>query len=265
MDEELVSLADVYAIDAVDDTERSEIDRRLEQADAATRAAFNETVATTRETLADLASGNEADPPARLRDSVLAIVHDESAADRSGRHAEPGTPVDKKRDAGGSPDNVVAMRPRSKRRTVLTRIAGIAAAVLIAAAGISVGYGFGQAGNQPSLQAEVLDASDAALHTADLPGGGQTTLVTSSHEDAAVVLLHDADKPPKKKVYQMWLMSSDLKHPRSVGIMNHSDIEPTTTELVKGVGDAGAFAITVEPDGGSEKPTTKPFSLIKFG
>lgn len=272
MDDELLSLADVYALDAVDAAERADIDRRLEDADDATRAEFAVRVAATRQVLADLSAADAAEPPAKLRERVLAVPDEASAVrgsdvpDDGGAGAAPddGGPAERGRRHAG---NVTPLR---RRRRTLAVLAGVAAAVIIAAGGIGIGYGIAKSNqprtNQPEdLQAEVLDAPDATLKTAELPGGGTTTLVTSAEENAGVVLLHQPGEPPKGKVYQMWLMDAGGKNPRSVAIMGQSDIKPTTTALIKGVKNAGAFAITVEPDGGSKTPTTKPFSLISLG
>lgn len=252
MDDELLSLAEIYALDAVDDAERAGIQQRLEHTDPDTRAEFHQRVAAAHDTLAALAGTDAVAPPDRLRDRIRAIPDDEPRDAGHGNESRAG--------------DVVAMRPPRKRRKILARVAAVAAAVVIAAAGIGVGYSLGHSatGPQRNLQAQILNAPDAALHTADLPGGGTTTLITSVNKDGAVVLLHRADKPPEGKVYQMWLMDPGLKNPRSVGLVNRSDIEPTTTSVIDDVDDAGAFAITVEPDGGSKKPTSKPFSLIKF-
>lgn len=264
MDDELLSLADVYALDAVDPAERADIDRRLMAADDATRAEFDARVADIRETAAGMTAADAVAPPTSLRASVLGAVAGASEAPREfATRRESGRRRAGPRGHGrtGS-DNVVPFR----RRT-LAVIAGVAAAVIIAAGGIGIGYGIGRTHHQqPSdLQAEVLNAPDATLKTAKLPGGGSTTLVTSADENAAVVLLHRAGAPPKNKVYQMWLMDSHGKHPRSVAVMNRDEVKPTTTALIKGVQNAGAFAITVEPNGGSKQPTGKPFSLISLG
>ncbi|GAB3562230.1 anti-sigma factor [Spelaeicoccus albus] len=261
MDDEFLSFADVYALDAVDPEERAHIERRLEAADEATRAEFRARVAEVRQSLAELSVADAVDPPESLRSRVLAVPGEMSAPHRDSRAPDDDGPTTARRRHAGT---VTPLRPR---RRALTVIAGVAAAVLIAAGGIGIGYGIARS-NQPQpsdLQAEVLDAPDATLNTAELPGGGTTTMVTSEDENAAVVLLHKVGAPPKGKVYQMWLMDAQGKNPRSVAIMNRGDVKPTTTALIKGVKDAGAFAITVEPDGGSKQPTTKPFSLISLG
>lgn len=272
MDDELLSLADVYALNAVDSAERAEIEQQLAATDEATRGEFMDRVAGGRETLAAMTAADALDPPDRMRESVLAAITAGGATRRpretaAGRHAETSPPV--RTDTGhtgtGRTDNVVPLRRR--RRTVVV-IAGVAAAgVIIAAGGFGIGYGLANSHENQAgqLQAEVLDAADATLKTGKLPGGGSTTMVASADENAAVVLLHHAPAPPEGKVYQMWLMDSQGKHPRSVGLMKRADVKPTTTTLIKGVKDAGAFAITIEPGGGSKQPTTKPFSLISLG
>ena len=73
-DFELIELAAPYALHAVSDAERADIDRRVAAAPSAVAAAFADEVRAVRETMAALSAATTAEPPAHLRASVLAVA-----------------------------------------------------------------------------------------------------------------------------------------------------------------------------------------------
>src|SRR5436305_12136977 len=105
-DFELLELATPYALHAVPDAERAEIERRVAAAPSAVAAAFNDEVRAVRETMAVVSAATASEPPAQLRAATL------SAA---------------------TPNNV---RRMPRRRTLL---ASAAAAVGVGAAAMGVG------------------------------------------------------------------------------------------------------------------------------
>jgi hypothetical protein len=62
-DFELLELATPYALDAVTDAERADIERRLAEAPKAVADAFHKEVREVRETLAAMSSGTAVEPP----------------------------------------------------------------------------------------------------------------------------------------------------------------------------------------------------------
>jgi hypothetical protein len=72
--EDLLDLAYPYALDAVDEGERRHIDERVEDADAATAAAFAAVVYDIHETLATITILDELPPPPELAASVVRAV-----------------------------------------------------------------------------------------------------------------------------------------------------------------------------------------------
>ena len=68
-DFELIELAAPYALHAVSDAERADIDRRVAAAPSAVAAAFADEVRAVRETMAALSAATTAEPPAHLRAS----------------------------------------------------------------------------------------------------------------------------------------------------------------------------------------------------
>ena len=71
---ELLELATPYALDAVSDTERAAIERRLRRAPRSVAQAFDAEVCAVRETMAAISSASSVEPPAELRARVLSAV-----------------------------------------------------------------------------------------------------------------------------------------------------------------------------------------------
>lgn len=70
-DFELLELATPYALNAVSDDERADIDRRVVAAPSPVAAAFNDEVRAVRETMAVVSAATTAEPPAHLRTAIL--------------------------------------------------------------------------------------------------------------------------------------------------------------------------------------------------
>ncbi|MFF3447776.1 anti-sigma factor domain-containing protein [Streptomyces sp. NPDC002667] len=116
-----------------------------------------------------------------------------------------------------------------------------------------------QAERHADQVAAVLAAPDAASRTAKLADGARGTVVVSRSRDQAVFIASKMAKPPSGKVYQLWF--DDAGTMRSAGLMDPG--RATEAVLMKGsVGGASGMGITVEPAGGSPKPTSAPVALL---
>ena len=73
-----LDLAEVYALDAISDDERAQIDTALAAGPPAEAAEFTRRVREARETMAEVSEATATEPPVRLRATILAAV----AADR---------------------------------------------------------------------------------------------------------------------------------------------------------------------------------------
>lgn len=215
-DSELPDLATAYALDALTDAERAGIERRLADAPAEIAEAFRAEVRVVHETMAKASSATAQTPPVSLRRRALAVAHD------------PG-------------------RQRFRWRTGLV---AAAAAVAVAAGGLGAGLALRPV-NAPSTAEQVLAADDVRTVTGELGAGGTATFVYSRDERTGVLVMNDAASPPPGMVYQLWLMTD--QGPRSVGTMG--TMAPSTTAMVRDLGDSTALAFTMEPGAGSPKPT----------
>lgn len=233
------ALSGAYALDALDDVERTQFARHL-----ATCAECRAEVRSFSETAAHLAEIENQQPPADLRARVLADI----AAVR---------PFPPETDASGAaPSGASVLTLR--RRTLPTFLAAAVAVILIAAGGLV--WQLNRTANHagPSLADQIVHAPDAVRITEPVPGGGKLTIVRSASLKRAVMIGDGVPEPPAGKTYQLWLQQPG-QGMVSAGLMPDST-EPTV--LTGDAATAKAAAITVEPETGSAQPTSDPIVLF---
>jgi hypothetical protein len=109
--------------------------------------------------------------------------------------------------------------------------------------------------------AAVLAAPDAKVRAAELAGGASGAVVVSRGEDRAVFVASGMTRPPGGKVYQLWF--DDRGGMRSAGLMDPGRADQTV--LMRGAVDgASGMGITLEPEGGSDHPTSAPLARVPF-
>lgn len=223
----LLELAGAYALDAVSDSERADIEQRIAAAPPSVAEAFHAEVRAVRETMAAVSAHTELEPPPALRARILEAV--ESTGSRWSRW----------------------------------RTAVLAAAAAILAAAIATGITIAVHKTPTSSTAQdVLAASDVHTASAQLPSGGTATVVFSRQRNAAVVVMNNVAPPRPGTVYEMWLV--DQNGPRPAGTMDAANIKPSTTAVLADLGHSTALAFTAEPGRGSPQPTTTPFLKLSL-
>ncbi|WP_326545375.1 anti-sigma factor [Mycolicibacterium sp. ND9-15] len=233
MDSDLGALAVPYALDAMSDSEREDVDRRVAAAPPAVAQAFADEVRRVREAMAVVSAATATEPPADLRARLLAEI------------------------GGDRPAPVRQLRPRPSRwqKTALA-----AAAVLVVGAGaLGVGLALRPA-YHPSTAEQVFAAPDVRTVSGDIPGGGTATVVFSREKDAGVLVMNNVAPPQAGTVYQMWLIDGDGPH--AAGTMDPQAVAPSTTAVLPDLGDSRKLAFTIEPPGGSAQPTSAPFAEL---
>ncbi|MHA7665440.1 anti-sigma factor [Mycolicibacterium sp. HS_4_1] len=239
-EQQLLDLAYVYALDAVSEAERSDIAGRLGVAAPHTAQAFARIVGDTQETMALLTAGDAMTPPTELRARILQGI---------------GIPSPER----GSDE--LALR-RSRRRRMIVRIAGAAAAVCAIVIGSTVVVErFTNQPAQPTVS-QVLAKPDTRTFSADV-AGGTITLSASQQANAVVVAMANVPAPPAGHVYQMWFIPASGA-PRSAGTMSADTMPPPGGEVVPALNSAAKVAVTIEPGSGSAQPTSTPVVVVSL-
>jgi anti-sigma-K factor RskA len=213
----LLELATPYALDAVSDTERADIDEQVAAAPSRVADTFGDEVRAVRATMARVSAVTAVEPPAHLRARVLAAVE-----------AEP--------------------KRRSRWRTA---VAAAAAALVVGLGAFGVGIAV-RPSPTPTVGEQVLAAPDVRTVSGQL-GPGTATVAFSRDRNAGVLVMNDVPPPTAGTVYQMWLI--DAVGATSAGTMDAQAVAPSTTAMIGALGESTALAFTVEPGSGSPQPT----------
>ena len=235
---DLHKLTGAYALDALDDLERARFEQHLSGCEDC-RAE----VAELRETAALLADTVATPPPASLRDSVLAGISQV-------RPLPPEVPSTTPAASDSAPT-------RRARRWM----------PLLVAAALAIFVGLGAmivqpwSDDEPRLTAaeQVLRAVDAEEVFLDLGEAGRATVTRSKSLDRAVITTEDMVSAPEGKAYELWFQTPE-EDMVPAGMM--PDSADQTVMLDGSAAEAIAVGITVEPEGGSDQPSSAPIALF---
>ena len=233
------ALVGAYAVDAVDDVERAAFERHLTDCQTCRLE-----LASLREAAALLAGSEQVEPPARLREQVLSGIGTiRPLPPKVAPEEEPGiTPV--------------------RRRFRPAALVAAAAAVIALGSGVVVWQQVTDDTSQaPTVSAadRVLAADDAEEYTQTLDGV-EVTVVRSPSMNKAVLTTDAMPTPPEGKVYELWLAHKG-KGMVPAGLMGGG------AQQVMFDGDPASAlgaGITIEPEGGSEEPSTAPMMSFTF-
>ncbi|CAM5399110.1 MULTISPECIES: anti-sigma factor [Streptomyces] len=253
------SLAAPYALDALEPGERRRFEKHL--------AGCDRCAAEVRELAEDavrLAWSAAAPAPPALRERVLAAVRStpqEPARSRAGARDR----ASARERAPKLPPHVWGTQPPPGRaRTPRTRPLFVPFATVTAAAALVVASLFAVQAHRTEdrLAAErgrareiahVLAAPDARAVSSEDARGRSIGVIASASEREAVVTLSGYGTPSGGRVHQLWLMRPRVR-PRSLGLLAGD-----TPLVAKGLGASStSLAVTVEPDGGSARPSGQP-------
>jgi hypothetical protein len=225
---DLLDLAVPYALHAVSDSERDEIEGRLVSLGLQVSDAFYDEVRAVRETMAVVAASSAQEPPADLRNRLLSSITE---------------------------DNIRALPVRKPPgRRWRTALLSAAAAVAVGLTAVGVGLSLRPPAPAPQSTAQqVFSATDVNTVSGAIPAGGTATVVFSRDRNAGVLVMNDVPPPAPGTVYQMWLVSP--AGASSAGTMDAEAVAPSTTAVLENLGDSTKLAFTVEPGTGSTKPT----------
>lgn len=225
------ALSGAYAVDALDDAERAEFERHL-----AACASCQHEVDSLQEAAGVLPAAVETGPPAHLRASVLQAISE----------VRPLPPLVRPAQVG-----------RARRRWA----AGALVLAASVASTVAVSHPWTSTHGSMSATDQVLTAADVRVVRSAVAGGGSLTWYRSGSVGRAVVVSRGLKALPSSQVYELWLQRPD----RSMAPAGFLTDGATTVVLDGEARTALGAGITVEPAGGSTKPTTAPLALVSFG
>lgn len=123
-------------------------------------------------------------------------------------------------------------------------------------------------GQVEDLQGQVQDARDQQLQqspTIELEGSwadqGADAEVASIHENKVILVASDMPSVPENRTCQIWVISNDV--PKPSGLFQ-PDGNMTAAPITHSITKADVIAVTVEPAGGSKKPTSDPVLIAEL-
>jgi len=225
-------LSGAYAAGAVDDVERAAFERHLQVC-----ADCTDEVRALRETLVRLAEGAAVTPPQGLRLHVL----DQIRATAQDRRQVPSAAVP---------------RPQAPRTPWLVA----AAFALLAAGAGSLAWNQHSAAESAQQLAAVVADPAARRVTGTATDGGDVTLVRAGGR--AAVLTSALPGLPAGRAYQLWIVRPGAITSAGLGPAERA-AAGSWSRLVDGVRAGDVVAISVEPSGGSQQPTSTPIVTLQ--
>ena len=124
-------------------------------------------------------------------------------------------------------------------------------------------------GQVQDLQVQVEDAQDRQQirqsPTIELEGSwadqGANAEVASINENQVILVARNMPSVPEDRTCQIWVISEDV--PKPSGLFQ-PDGNMTATPITNSITKADVIAVTVEPAGGSEQPTSDPVLLAEL-
>ncbi|MEU4094314.1 anti-sigma factor [Streptomyces sp. NPDC026673] len=267
-------LASAYALDTLAPRELRRFERHLMRCDLCAdrvRELAGDTVRLGAAPGSDPGSGPGSAPPMVSPPMVPLPVEDTAAAQGGyapGRYAPDGDAAPDAPD-GAEPDPRRWWDVRRRTSAVRLAVAGAAAALLACAVlGALLLRASGQLererGNVRAVY-EVLTADDARpVYSSDDHGRG-VTAVYSRELRRAVVTVQGLPPLEGRRAYQLWLVSERPTAFRSVGVLGAVPVAGDAPGPLVAAGldeRSFAFTVTVEPSGGSVRPTSDPVAQL---
>jgi anti-sigma-K factor RskA len=214
-----------------------------------------------RETTARLAAAAQVRPRPALREQTVqaaSLIRQLPPPGPAGESATPRPPL---------PRRVLSAALGTRRAgSWLPRLAVVAA---LAFALVAAGMGAAMHGAERRLDlaqdhsrviATVLGAPDATMMTRPVATGGRATVVMSHRAAALVFTAADLRPLPSSRAYELWLMGPS--GPRAAGLLPAARHGMTGPMVVSGLAPGDEVGLTVEPAGGSARPTSVPILMI---
>lgn len=236
MNADVHALAGAYALDALPGDERAFFERHLAVCDAC-RAE----VAELTETAARLGGAAAITPPPELRDRILA------AAD-----------VTRQLPPEAEPESTVVEGPWQRIRSrALLPVAACLVLVVFGLGAMVVNLrsqlGAGDETGPDAAVVAVLGAPDLETVELEMGAGGPGRFLYSPSEDQGVLVANGMPEVDSDKTYELWLMHDGVAV--AAGLFRPDEAGAAIAAVEGIVRGAELVAVTVEPAGGSKRPT----------
>ena len=246
------TLAGAYAMDAVSEPDRARFERHLAGCESC-----RQEIRGLREATAALAAAAAVQPSDAFRDAALrAAAQTRQLPPASGQVLAGRTAGDRGRRR---------WELRGWRSRLAAGLAGALAAVAVAAGVVTYGmqHRLDQAQLQDHAVATVLSAPDATMMSAPVRTGGTATVVMSHRERALVFTAVHLRLLPAAHCYELWLIGAAGSRPAGTvpGSARGGLADPM---VVSGLRAGDSVGLTVEPAGGSPRPTSPPVVLVSL-
>ena len=252
MSTDVHTLSGAYALNALAPEEAAEFRRHLESCEAC-----REEVAELQVAVARMGAAEAATPPPDLKRRILA------AADRTPQE-RPTTsrPVGAVAPGSAAPAPVAGTADRPTSATTarppwVTWLAAAAAALVIAGGGaVGVRAMLDDDGGLGQSAVQVFEAQDAHTATVETTEGGELKVAVSASRKEMAVDTRELPPLDENHVYQLWSVYGDEMV--SAAILT----DPEVGAAMGMPDEKTQVALTIEPAGGSEQPTTDPIVMV---
>lgn len=241
--DDVAALISAHALGALDPDQAALAEKHIAASDDCRRA-YEDAL----ETAAALALAvADSEPPAELRDRILAAARAERSADAKPVVATPAAPRRRLRLAG-------LLTPSSGFAAI-----GVAAAIVFALIAVSQHDSASSARDREEALVSILSAPDArVVPLRSSAGGTQGGRVIVARGRAALV--SSLRPPPPGRTYQAWGLRSGGKSPVPLPTFSRTG----AVLILDDVRDYDGVAVTVEPSGGSKQPSSAPFVVARL-
>jgi len=162
----------------------------------------------------------------------------------------------------GAPSRVTARAAaRWYTRPIVILVAAAAAVTLFVGGNVLGLSAADESQQQAAAVSAIVSAKDSQQAKAAVAGGGTATFVWSVGLRQSAVVIDKLPKLAGDKTYELWYIDKG-SHATSAGTFSAASSGTTVSVLAGAMSAGDTFGITVEPSGGSKKPTTAPIVAV---
>ena len=162
----------------------------------------------------------------------------------------------------GAPSRATARATaRWYTRPIVILVAAAAAVTLFVGGNILGLSAADESQQQAAAVSAIVSAKDSQQAKAAVAGGGTATFVWSVGLRQSAVVIDKLPKLAGGKTYELWYIGKG-SHATPAGTFSAASSGTTVSVLAGAMSAGDTFGITVEPSGGSKKPTTAPIVAV---